>query len=237
MPTGSSFETDGIVINSRYFGITDATAPFSEGKVLTHLVGNFLGLYPLWNSTPCWDDYVLDTPISNMQNAGCPEANHISTCDGFPTEMTMNFMDATDDACKYMFTKGQAHRMHTMLAEGGPRGLLGTTLTECQETIVSPTEIAKNKSNKTFAQESTIEVYPNPAYDYFNMSLINLPPQTTTVEVVGIDGRVVNSQLLSPDKAQTELLFTTEKWPTGIYIITVTSGTLQLSEKITIEKE
>ena len=38
--------------------------------------------------------------------------------------MTMNYMDYTDDACMYMFSKGQAMRVQATYAIGGPRASL-----------------------------------------------------------------------------------------------------------------
>jgi len=236
MPTGENWQSDGIVINSHYFGVTGATAPYNEGKTLTHLVGNYLGLFPLWGASSCWDDYVLDTPISNMQNTGCPTGNHISTCDGFPNEMTMNFMDGTDDACKYMFTKGQAYRMHAMLEEDAPRGSLGIALTQCESENFMPLVANKLLSNNTLSNnEEYISVYPNPAIDYFNLTINNLTDQPTNVTITTIDGRSINSQTLIPLKATTNLIFPTAQWKSGIYLITVTSGEEQYTQKIAIE--
>ncbi|HPN18474.1 MAG TPA: hypothetical protein PK546_02975, partial [Chitinophagales bacterium] len=51
----------------------------------------------------------------------CPAAGHKSTCSGTPIEMTMNYMDYTDDACMYMFSAGQKSRVLATFATGGPR--------------------------------------------------------------------------------------------------------------------
>lgn len=112
-------ETDGIVIDHRTFGA--GTAPYNQGKTLTHLIGNYLGLMDLWGVYPCQDDGVVDTPVHNSPNYIFPNSRHISTCPGAQVEMTMNFMDNMADAHMWIFTKGQVERLHFMLNEGGPR--------------------------------------------------------------------------------------------------------------------
>jgi hypothetical protein len=52
-------------------------------------------------------DLVSDTPSHNTANYGVPAYPHYSTCTGTPVEMTMNYMDYTDDRGMYMFTDGQ----------------------------------------------------------------------------------------------------------------------------------
>jgi len=80
-----------------------------------------LNLRHIWGDATCGNDLVGDTPLHNTYNFGCPPANHRSTCSGTPVEMTMNYMDYTDDVCMYMFTIGQKTRMNAVFASGGPR--------------------------------------------------------------------------------------------------------------------
>ena len=98
MPAGPAV-TDGIVIDARYFGkkgTTDKDFPYTEGKTLTHLLGSYLNVYELWSKTrQCGDDGVDDTPIQNAPTLGCVDYRHVSTCDGNPVAMSMNFMDNT----------------------------------------------------------------------------------------------------------------------------------------------
>jgi len=119
---GGNAATDGVVIDNNAFGTTgSATAPFNKGRTATHEVGHWLNLRHIWGDATCGNDQVSDTPLHNTANYGCPAAGHKSTCSGQPVEMTMNYMDYTDDACMYMFSSGQKNRMLAVFASGGPR--------------------------------------------------------------------------------------------------------------------
>lgn len=122
---GGSLATDGVVIDSKYFGRTGtATAPYGLGRTATHEVGHYFNLRHIWGDATCGTDGVADTPTHNASNGGCPAYPHLSTCAGTPVEMTMNYMDYTYDACMYMFSAGQAARMQATFAVGGPRASL-----------------------------------------------------------------------------------------------------------------
>lgn len=119
---GGSSATDGVVIDSRYLGTTGtATAPFNKGRTATHEVGHWMNLRHIWGDTTCGSDLVSDTPTHNTANYGIPAFPHYSTCSGTPIEMTMNYMDYTDDAGMYMFSNGQKSRMLAIFASGGSR--------------------------------------------------------------------------------------------------------------------
>lgn len=119
---GGSSSTDGVVCDNNAFGrVGTAAAPFNKGRTATHEVGHWLNLRHIWGDATCGNDQVGDTPLHNTANYGCPAAGHTSTCTGNPVEMTMNYMDYTDDACMYMFTTGQKARMQATYAVGGPR--------------------------------------------------------------------------------------------------------------------
>jgi hypothetical protein len=119
---GGSSATDGVVIDDNAFGRTGTvSAPYNKGRTATHEVGHWLNLRHIWGDANCGNDLVGDTPQHNTANYGCPVYPHKSTCSGTPVEMTMNYMDYTDDACMYMFSAGQKTRMQAVFAAGGPR--------------------------------------------------------------------------------------------------------------------
>lgn len=182
MPGGIA-ETDGIVIDYNHFGTNgSAKYPFNEGKTLTHLIGNYLGLYSLWGYERCEDDYVDDTPIHNFENFGCPVYRHVSTCEGQSVEMSMNFMDSSNDACMSMFTKGQKQRIVAMLSEGGPRNNL---LSNYKKIQCENQKTASNQSNE-------ILIYPNPSKEDINIELpLASNYQTLNLQVLAPDGKII----------------------------------------------
>jgi Pregnancy-associated plasma protein-A len=119
---GGPAATDGVVLGYNFTGrVGVLSAPFNLGRTATHEVGHWLNLRHIWGDATCGTDLVGDTPTHNTSNGGCPTYPHLSTCSGNPVEMTMNYMDYTNDVCMYMFSAGQKTRMLAVFAAGGPR--------------------------------------------------------------------------------------------------------------------
>lgn len=126
---GGNLATDGVVCLYSAFG-SRAKVPggtytntYDLGRTATHEVGHWLNLRHIWGDATCGNDQVDDTPTAHGANYGCPGI--IAGCDAGKREMTMNYMDYTDDACMYMFTKGQKVRIDAVFAAGGPRASMG----------------------------------------------------------------------------------------------------------------
>ncbi|NER17048.1 zinc metalloprotease [Spongiivirga citrea] len=112
---GGNRATDGIVMDHRFTGETQ----YSTGRTATHEVGHWLNLRHIWGDGGCGaTDFVDDTPDASGNSRGCPvyPQNSCGTND-----MTMNFMDYSDDPCLNMFTNGQTARMKSVFAAGGYR--------------------------------------------------------------------------------------------------------------------
>ncbi|HLF51385.1 zinc metalloprotease [Flavobacterium sp.] len=123
---GGSSATDGVVIDSKYFGLSGSGAyPYNLGRTATHEVGHWMNLRHIWGDATCGSDLVSDTPTHNTANYGAPVYPHYSTCTGTPVEMTMNYMDYTDDRGMYMFSNGQKSRMAAIFVAGGARYSFG----------------------------------------------------------------------------------------------------------------
>jgi hypothetical protein len=125
---GGPTSTDGVVIDYQYFGTSSANAPFNLGRTATHEVGHWLNLRHIWGDGNCASDLVSDTPTHQTSNYGCPAFPRLTTCTGVQnSEMFMNYMDYTDDACMNMFTAGQKVRMQALFSTGGQRASLLTS--------------------------------------------------------------------------------------------------------------
>lgn len=123
---GGSSATDGVVIDSQYFGMSGTGAyPYNLGRTATHEVGHWMNLRHIWGDANCGSDLVNDTPSHDSANYGVPAYPHYSTCTGNPVEMTMNYMDYTDDRGMYMFSEGQKSRMAAVFVSGGARAAFG----------------------------------------------------------------------------------------------------------------
>ena len=130
LPGGSAPSYDGIMVAYTAFGsIGTAQAPYNKGRSATHETGHWLGLRHIWGDGTCATDYCSDTPPAQTSNFGCPSFPHnLGTCSGNTTgEMTMNYMDYTDDACMYMFTNDQKTRMDAVLLNSPQRKELLTS--------------------------------------------------------------------------------------------------------------
>lgn len=111
---GGSWSTDGVVLAHRFVGAGNRTA--------THEVGHWLNLRHIWGDGGCGaSDFVADTPDADGASRGCPS---YPTVECGSANMTMNFMDYSDDSCMYMFTQGQKARMDAVFAPGGFRATM-----------------------------------------------------------------------------------------------------------------
>lgn len=123
---GGKSATDGIVIDSFFFGkSSDASYPYNLGRTATHEVGHWMNLRHIWGDSSCGNDYVDDTPVHKTYNFGVPTYPYVSICLPTHNEMTMNYMDYTDDRGMYMFTQDQKLRMGALFVSGGIRDGFG----------------------------------------------------------------------------------------------------------------
>ena len=121
-PESAGQWNDGVVLASKYTGVTGATAPYNLGRTATHEVGHYLNLRHIWGDATCGNDFVADTPTQTGANYGKPTYPLYNTCGGVKRSvMFMNYMDYVDDAAMFMFSTGQKARIQATVASSGPR--------------------------------------------------------------------------------------------------------------------
>ncbi|GAB3730994.1 zinc metalloprotease [Hymenobacter agri] len=205
---GGSASTDGVVILYSAFGSRAKypagtyTTTYDLGRTATHEVGHWLNLRHIWGDASCGNDQVSDTPTQQTSNYGCPAFPHV-TCSN-SGDMSMNYMDYTDDQCMYMFSTGQSQRMNALFAAGGARVGLLTSL--------------GGTAPRTAATSTLVAAYPNPTSD-----VLNLPAGTdaarATVHVFDLAGHEMK-QINYDGQGQVRV----GNLPRGLYYITVGSG-------------
>lgn len=239
--------SDGIVIGFDFFGQDDATggtavAPYHAGKTLTHLVGNYLGLYDLWDEfSICADDYVDDTPIHNAPNYGCQEYKHVSTCHEQAAEMVMNFMDNSDDACQNMFTLGQKLRMQSMLAPGAPRaGLLHTPFLCETESAFAFAEQAYLPESETVQVPEALKlsIWPNPGRDETYLEF-NIPEAAAStlfeIMIYNVQGQFRHRISGQAEGNSYRDRLNTSDWPSGVYLLYIHTSSGMVTGRFTVQ--
>ncbi|GAA4042670.1 hypothetical protein GCM10022409_30760 [Hymenobacter glaciei] len=207
---GGSASTDGVVILYSAFGSRAKfsggtyTTTYDLGRTATHEVGHWLNLRHIWGDASCGTDQVSDTPTQQTSNYGCPAFPHV-TCSN-SGDMSMNYMDYTDDKCMYMFSTGQSTRMNALFASGGARASLLTSLGGTAPRAAAPT---------------LATAYPNPASDVLNLSLpTGADASRAAVHVFDLTGHEMK-QVGYNGQGQVRV----SSLPRGLYYITVGTGT------------
>jgi len=185
-----TFSNDGVWCVTGTLGSpTDlgTVASYNQGKVLAREIAHWLGVLNIWGDTNCGNDYCTDTPPATGPNTVCPAAfpYKMNSCHPGSSpggEMTMNIMDYTPDACRYMFTNDQTIRMQTAMSQCYYRYDLGSHML-CTTTVVPTGSMAVAQFSFTsppcFGQPFTPVNYstgnPAPTFTW------NLIPNTATV--------------------------------------------------------
>lgn len=183
--------SDGVVILNTAFGSIGTAvtnAPYHKGRTATHEVGHWLGLRHIWGDGTCASDFCNDTPPAQQANYNCPTFPYkTGVCAGNTTgEMTMNYMDYTNDLCMYMFTKDQKVRAQLILTNSPMRASLLTS-TVCN----SPT--TQNEigilfiSNPTYSQSIPCAPSISPSIVLKNFAANTLSTATFSYNVDGVN--------------------------------------------------
>lgn len=207
---GGPAEKDGVVISTGVFGTLSTTGPFNRGRTAVHEIGHWLNLRHIWGDASCGDDKVDDTPPQKAANRGCNTGEHFSCGETAHGDMYMNFMDFSDDACMYMFTKGQRARMRVLFEAGGPRNsLLYSNALQGEGLPVQGRLPAEDDA----AME--IGLYPNPASGSITLQFQNSNYLSGQIDVCNHLGQVVQSARAVSKQQQLNI----SALPPGLYFI------------------
>lgn len=115
---------DGIVIRYTCFGSDNTPYGVSWptllpsnnlGKIMSHEVGHWLDLlHTFHGGCTAPGDQVTDTPFEQTARTGCPTTG-LTSC-SLVNDPIENFMDYTNDVCRFAFTAGQTTRMQNAIA-------------------------------------------------------------------------------------------------------------------------
>jgi hypothetical protein len=168
-PGISERELYGVVINYNYFGSKGALPSYNNGGTLTHEIGHCFNLHHIWGDDQgeCYGtDYCKDTPNQANPTYGTPYGIRFDNCtQANPGIMYMNFMDYTNDSVRANFTPNQVARIQACFAM--PSGPLVSLLSS--NACSHPTSV---EQALVFTIED-INLYPNPASDFIEITGIN----------------------------------------------------------------
>lgn len=202
-PGAATPDKDGIVIDPHFVGTTGLAAEetrYNLGRTLTHEIGHYLDLFHVFGTTSggscSSDDFVEDTPNGENTYLGdCPTGIEFS-CNS--SDMWMNFMYFTDDACMSMFSAGQKARMQNTLLT------TRSGLAESNGCLpVSTREV----------EQANVTVFPNPAQNLFKI----LPADGKYDRLQIISGR--GETVFFRNNIDVEITVDCTDFPRGLYFV------------------
>lgn len=220
---GSPNRGASVVMNTFAFGSSNsgcpnytAQRPYNLGRTVTHELGHFYNLNHTWGNGGCnSDDRVEDTPNISGPSFGCRRPGSINMCGN--KSLTTNYMDYVDDRCMFMFTEGQAARM---------KAYINTIKDQWKTDVLSA---------DSFAVNDVFSVYPNPANDEINISLISNVVKEASFEVYDIIGKTILTGDLSIDNNIKSRKIDTSELTNGVYLLKINSGNLTATKKIVVK--
>lgn len=174
----------------------------TQGKMLVHEAGHYLGLRHIWGDGDCSaGDFIDDTPKSNNSSQfKCNKGRNTCVDDingvDLP-DMLENYMDYSGSSCMNTFTKDQVWVMRETARRG-------------RASFVSVDEVEVEV-------ETLFSVYPNPSNGLFILDLCN-KASNTTYSIVDAQGRVVAQGVIVQNTVKIDL-----DGAQGVYYLEVVS--------------
>lgn len=224
-PYGSA-TSDGVFISNTCFGNTGTSSggSFNRGRTTTHEIGHWMGLRHIWGDSNCGTDYCNDTPPAQTSNYGCKNFPYrLGTCAGNTTgEMTMNYMDYSDDVCLAMFTADQKYRAQLIMFNSPFRSSLITS-TVCNLPTATDDVGISSVAQPTYSQSvNCTNNVINPVVKFSNYAA-----NTVTSALFSFNVNGVNTQTLMwtgnllPNSTTTVALSQISGFPVGLNTFSV----------------
>jgi hypothetical protein len=177
----------------------------TDGKILVHEVGHYLGLRHIWGDGDCrFDDFIDDTPRSNASSAWSCNFNSNTCTDTINNQdlfnMVENYMDYSSGSCLNSFTLGQIDLMRSVLINYRP--FLIDTLTSIND--------------QHLLSAKDLKCYPNPTNGALT---VDLSPFSGKLQVSIYNH--VGQLMLHKEVLNANLLNLNLEVPAGIYILRV----------------
>ena len=216
-PGMDPLDEDGIRIEPKFVGtIGTATPPYHLGRTLTHEIGHFFDLFHLWGGFGGCDvdDGIEDTPLQATTYLGdCPSSAAFS-CG--TSDMYMNYLNYTDDACMAMFSQGQKERVWAVL-NTERTGFLNQEFCDLN---VQVEELI----------EEDIQVYPNPVR---NEVVLEWSKQSLDqIVLMNVNGTIIEQWTIK--NSQEKLQWNCSKLSKGIYFFIFQSTSSIKTQKLIV---
>ena len=224
-PTGGSPSNgESVVINYDAFGSGSGCTGYSPGsfsilgRTLSHELGHYFNLDHTFGDSTCNatnTDNVDDTPQC-LASGGtrCPVIGSVAGCVAGQKALTMNYMDYTNDVCRFMFTAGQVTRMRAYL------------------NVIS-NEFATNVLANDNFEFTNFELYPNPNSGTFKISFEPENNSEIKIKIYDISARdIYNKSFLNSGNFVQELQL--NNITSGIYFVDIQNNTKKIVKRIVI---